>query len=106
MSVHTTDAKQARTLIGAGATSEALQEAIDHAVEHGHVLQLLGDNSNPAELLSGMQMVQALAAGHDLVCVWEVGTGRPTATATILDPENLQHAATAIAAGLIKAAAE
>lgn len=106
MSVHTTDAREPRTLIGAGATSEALQEAIDHAVENGHDLQLLGDNSNPAELLTAMQMVQALAAGHDLVCVWEVGIGRPTASATLLDPENLQHAATAIAAGLITAAAE
>jgi hypothetical protein len=102
MSVHTTDAGQARTLIGAGATSEALQEAIDHALEHGHDLQLLGDNSNPAELLSGMQMVQALASGHDLVCVWEVGIGRPTATAMIFDPDVAQL----LADGLIEAVDE
>jgi hypothetical protein len=87
--VHTTDTRAQRTLIGAGATSEALQEAIDHALDHGYELQLLGDDGNPAELLSAMQMVQALAAGHDLVCVWtNVGIGRrPTATAVILDPD-------------------
>jgi hypothetical protein len=106
MSVHTTDAREPRTLIGAGATSEALQEAIDHALEHGHELQIIGSYTRLNHLWATMQTVQVLANGHDLVCVWEVGIDRPIATATILDPENLQHAATAIAAGLITAAAE
>jgi hypothetical protein len=85
--VHTTDDRARRTVIGAGATDWALKDAIGHAVEHGHDLQLIGDDADPAELLSAMQMVQTLAAGRDLVCVWEVGVGRPTAIAMIVDTE-------------------
>jgi hypothetical protein len=87
MSVHTVDPTGRVTLIGALADETALLAAIEHAVAQGQRLQVIGAEFSTWELLATMRAITMLASAFDLEATWQVGINRPTATATLVDPD-------------------
>jgi hypothetical protein len=93
MSVHTVDPTGRVTLIGALADETALLAAIEYSVENGQRLQVIGTEFSSWELLATMRAITMLASAFDLAVTWEVGIDRPTATATLIDPDRSPVAA-------------
>lgn len=100
MSVHTVDPTGRVTLIGALADETALLAAIEHSVETGQRLRVIGSEFSSWELLATMRAITMLASAFDLEVSWEIGLDRPTATATLVDPDRDPDRSTA-AAGVV-----
>lgn len=87
MSVHTVDPTGRVTLIGVLADETALLAAIEHSMEHGQRLRVIGGEFSSWELLATMRAITMLASAFDLAVSWEIDLDRPTATATLVDPD-------------------